>query len=447
MINQNKQIDKSFFKICQKNKSGYSNSFLKINNFIVENKMNSIKDFEEWLALNPFFISKSDFDKLNNIFSEFSKFIKVLHKKVGVDEFQNLLNFSNQEKELYEVDINLKTKDPIPLMRFDLVFEKDKPYLVEINTNCPNGYGGSEYVYFCYDNYLNVSQLKNNYKLTEVYPDKMVSKKILENSDKNSNILILNIAQKRDAIFIEEVKYFTEKYLKPKHKNVYFANIDELGFKDKKCYYKNNKIDTVHRIFDLDDLLKHPKKKQFIECYKNKSFKMVNPFISSMFGEKSLLALIYNGCFDKYFKDQKQAKIIKSIITPSYIFKGIGFNKIKNKILNNKNNYVFKKSVSSRAEQIYIGQNINKKEWTDLIKNKVNNRWMVQKKISIDKYKFLSFREGHLKEFEKIADFLPFVIDDKIVGVFSRISNSLITNFARGGAWVNLTYIYDKRKN
>jgi len=444
MINQNKKIDQEFFKISRSQEKDYLEIFQKINQYIEKNNLFQLKGFEDFFVLTPFFLSQKDFEKLEQDLASFSRFLKHLAKKADLEELQNVLKFSEEEKDLYQFDQNLDLADPIPLLRFDFAFEDDKINLMEINTNCPNGHGVLEDYGVLYQKFLNFSELEKNYNLSTPFPDLVIVKKILEKINQDDNVLLLTIKDQRDDFFITESKYFLERYLKPKTPNCFLGSIKEVTFKEKQCYFKDRKIDFVYRLFDLDDLLADSKKDDFIKSYQSRSFAMINPFVSSLFGEKSLLALIYNGYFDQHFTDKQEEKMIKSLIPPSFVYQGIGYDQIKKDLVKNKQDWILKKSVSSRAEHIHFGEDYNPKEWQEILK-KIDSTWLVQKKIQINKYKILLWKQGKLEESLKVGDFLPFLVDDKIVGLWSRFSDNLITNFARGGAAANMIFVYKEK--
>ncbi len=443
MINQDKKIDQEFLKICRSQEKDYPKIFQKINQHIDQNNLFQLKGFEKFFVLTPFFIAQKYFEKLEQDLASFSRFLKRLYKEADLGELQRVLGFSKEEKDLYQFDQKLNLVDPFPLLRFDFAFEGNKMNLMEINTNCPNGHGILEDYGVLYQKFLNFSKLEKNYNLFTPFPDLAIVKKILGSVNQNDNILLLTIKDQRDDFFITESKYFLERYLKPEAPNSFIGNIQDVTFKNNQCYFKDKKIDFVYRLFDLDDLLVDSKREAFIQSYQNRSFKMLNPFVSSLFGEKSLLALIYNGYFDQYFTDKKEGKTIKGLIPPSFIYQGAGYDRVKNGLVKNRQDWILKKSVSSRAEHIHFGEDYNSQEWQDILK-KIDTGWLIQKKIQINKYKTLLWREGKLEESFKVADFLPFLVDNKIVGLWSRFSDTLITNFARGGAAANMIFVYEK---
>jgi len=444
MINQDKKIDQEFFKICRSQKKDYPEVFQRINQYIDRKDLFQLKGFEEFFVLTPFFISQKYFEKLEQDLASFSRFLKRLYKDIDLTELQGVLGFSKEEKNLYQFDQKLNLADPLPLLRFDFAFEGDKMNLMEINTNCPNGHGVLEDYGAFYQKFLNFSELEKEYKLFTPFPDLEIVKKILEKVDQNDNVLLLTIKDERDNFFITESKYFLKHYLKPKHPNSFIGNIKDLTFKNNQCYFKGKRIDFIYRLFDLDDLIADSKREEFIKSYQARSFGMLNPFVSSLFGEKSLLALIYNGYFDQHFTNQKEGKMIKGLIPPSFIYQGIGYNQVKKDLVLNRQNWVLKKSVSSRAEHIHFGEDYNLEEWQEILK-KIDSTWLIQKKIKINKYKVLFWRQEKLEKNLKVGDFLPFLVDNKIVGLWSRFSDNLITNFARGGAAANMIFVYEKR--
>lgn len=149
----------------------------------------------------------------------------------------------------------------------------------------------------------------------------------------------------------------------------------------------------------------------------------MNPLISSLIGNKLFLAYLKQGDYNNYLGDYLE---VLDIIPPSKIISKKNSSRLTKY---KKDNWLIKKGESSRAENIFFGENFSPKEWKEKILKNNDGLWIIQKKINPDKKSFCFYENGNFVYRELYVDFLPFLIKGEIVGIFNRISPKVITNF------------------
>lgn len=425
-------IDQKFNKYIKNNKTYFCKKQRFLQEYFDKQGVESFEGFKTFFPLNPLMIKKNKFDKLNKDLGNFSKLIRRIMKSYTLDELQKIINFSEKEKNIYNFELSKKIPDIIPLVRFDLVFQKGLPFILELNTECPAGIGNMNYICKLYEEYLKKFKSENKLKLYFLNPDKSFTKKFPRKKD----IFILTVFEKRDKGYIDELRAFKKKY--PKRK-VEVVNVRDLEFKKNKFYFKNKKVEFVYRAFDLKDLFNLREGKRFIENYMKSNLQIMNPLISSLLGNKMLLALIKQGKFNHLFKDVTERKRVQDLIPRTFMLN----NENKKEVINKKNFFILKKATSSRAEDVYLGINHKKKSWSDLIKRGMREGDLViQEFIKIDQKDFYFLKEDKIKIKKMYFDFLPLMVKNKVAGICNRVSSNPITNLPISKGKISLTGVY-----
>lgn len=278
------------------------------------------------------------------------------------------------------------------IVRFDCMFNTDwKLKLVEVNTKWPDW----------------LLMHDNTYS-------------ILSGTFCNKNLdLFLQLFDKEENIFIMyENEGFIDSHFLEYQKIVgrwYKASIwifENLEFRDDSIFFDGNIVDVIRFSVSPWRLTENQ-----ISLLKNKKVRFVNtPDIAGMW-DKSLLKWIENPMImETFLLDEK----------------------IKDDLIQNKNNYVIKPTNLDEGNWVFIGIELSQEERERLIKENIGKKYLAQEYITISPKKTSLYLDGWIVEGDFYYDFCPhlFYKNGKLIGtghVLVRYSKNKIVNVLRGG--------------
>ena len=325
---------------------------------------------------------------------DFEKVIKNLDNIM-----QQLFVKKDQAKEISKSSFaywftDLFVQDFTGIVRFDTMFNQNwELKLVEVNTKWPDGL-------LMHDNTYSALLNQQNNRNLDLF---------LQLFNKDNYIFIMyENAGFIDSHFLEYEKVKSRWY------NAWIWTFDDIIFKDWFAYYQDNRIDVLRFSVSPWRLNKNQ-----ISLLKSVKLKYINtPDLASM-GDKSLLEWIEN------------EMIMKTSILDE---------NIKDKIVQNKNNYVIKPTDKDEWNWVYIGLDLSQIEWENLINKNIWNQYLAQEYIKVSPKKTQIYLDWDIVEKEVYYDFCPHIFYKKwemiwCGQVLVRYSTNRIVNVLKWG-WI-----------
>ena len=305
---------------------------------------------------------------------------------------QKLFAKKNQAKEISKIAFapwftDLFTWEFTGIVRFDTMFNQNwELKLVEVNTKWPDGL-------LMHDNTYSALLDKANNRNLDLF---------LQLFNQNDYIFIMyENAGFIDSHFLEYEKVKSRWY------KVWIWTFEDIVFKDGLAYYQDNKIDVLR--FSVSPWRLNENQ---ISLLKSTKLKYINtPDLASMW-DKSLLQWIENEMIMK-----------TSILDES----------IKDKIIQNKNDYVIKPTNKDEWNWVYIWLDLSQNQRENLVNSNLWKQYLAQEYIQVSSKKTQIYLDWDIIESEVYYDFCPHIFykDGKIIWcgqVLVRYSANRIVN-------------------
>ncbi len=332
--------------------------------------------------------------KLETFDIDFDKVIKNLDNIM-----QQLFAKKDQAKEISKTAfapwfIDLFTWEFAGIVRFDTMFNQNwELKLVEVNTKWPDWL-------LMHDNTYSVLLDQPNNRNLDLF---------LQLFDQNDYIFIMyENAGFIDSHFLEYEKVKSRWY------KVWIWTFEDIVFKDWFAYYQDNKIDILR--FSVSPWRLNENQ---ISLLKTANLKYINtPDLASMW-DKSLLQWVENEMIMK-----------TSILDES----------VKDKIIQNKNDYVIKPTNKDEWNWVYIWLDLTQQKREELINENLWKQYLAQECIQVSPKKTQMYLDWDIVEKEVYYDFCPHIYykEWKMIGcgqVLVRYSANRIVNVLKWG-WI-----------
>jgi len=332
---------------------------------------------------------------LENFDVDFDKVVKNLDNIM-----QQLFAKKDQAKETSKTAFatwfpDLFTWEFTGIVRFDTMFNQNwELKLVEVNTKRPDG----------------LLMHDNTYSALLDQPNNRNLDLFLQLFDQNDYIFIMY----ENAGFIDSHFLEYEK-IKSRWYKVWIWTFEDIVFKEWFAYYQDNKIDVLR--FSVSPWRLSEKQ---ISLLKSVKLKYINtPDLASMW-DKSLLQWVENEMIMK-----------TSILNES----------IKDKIIQNKNDYVIKPTNKDEWNWVYIWLDLQQSERENLVNSNIWKQYLAQEYIQVSPKKTQIYLDWDIVESEVYYDFCPHIYykEWKMIGcgqVLVRYSANRIVNVLKWwGIW------------
>ena len=373
---------------------------------------------------HPILFNKEQYSYFNQKIKIFNNILRKTTEEFLKNEiFRKRFNFPELMEKLILIDPGYEKQYPIA--RFDFFYDyNDQFKFCELNTD------GSSAM-----NEARVLQREfKNSKLLEKYMDKYKFKsyelfyslidKIIDNykefagkdGKKYPNVGIMDFKEDGTSNEFEEFKKRFEKLGYKTH----ICDPRDLVYKDKKLWSNDIPLDLIYRRATTARMVeKGDKITDFINAYENGDICVVGSFRSQIPHNKVIFAILHNdNAVDFLSKEEK--KFIKKHI-PWTKCLNLDNDKLINKVLKNKNEFVLKPCDMFAGKGVYVGQDYDQKEWKNIIKNiKNNNDYLVQEFIEQPKLKMGFVEEDEFKIDDVNYILSLFLYNQKIAGFYSR---------------------------
>ncbi len=223
--------------------------------------------------------------------------------------------------------------------------------------------------------------------------------------------------------------------------DAFHAYVQEVKYEKENLFYQNKKIDLVHHKFDAfikengqdrPCIYEHNinEIKDYIQCLKDKNTVCINPLPSMKVAEnKRVLALLHDRNIRKFLK-KNEIEAINKLVPDTRCLKS-NDKELLSKVLNNKNEYVIKNVLDTRSRGVFIGKDLEQKDWKIIVKNSIDFPRIIQKYVQHKSEMVHPInQENKIKMFSNIALYL---VKGKGSGLLCRASTGLKSNFYASG--------------
>ncbi len=360
---------------------------------------------------------------ISQLLFNFVRSLQLVADAYFVDDYiKQIITLSDIEKKIIT-----KTKDQpyCGPVRVDM-FMTDKPNVIEVNTDFPDGF-------FMHDVTINKLAKINN-------------KEVLINlHTKQFNTLLHKLNIKKDAhIFIgfNADRIFTDEFYLSKNMlqemgwvNISVAPFDDVTYKDNHMYYDNKKIDVVRRGVEISKIEQSDFIKYVLETPLSFQPIIINNFKQRLLGHKSLMAALH----DKQVRtilNKKQKEAVDILLPKTMAIT----NETYNQAIVQKDAWVLKPNNLAEGEGVYIGINTNQDSWQTALDIALKNKsqWILQQYVVIPKQNIYLFDNETINVQQKYIDFNPHIMmypDETIeMGhILNRFSDDKVLNVMKGG--------------
>lgn len=174
------------------------------------------------------------------------------------------------------------------------------------------------------------------------------------------------------------------------------------------------------------------------KAYADGNIFMANSFRAKIPHKKASLAIASDEKYQYLFTDE-QIEIINKHIPWTRRVKEMKTNfhgkeiDLLETLRKNRNEFILKPNDDYGGSGIVFGWESNESEWETALQNALNEPFVVQQKVQIEKLKFLSYDENRIYREKLLVDFDPFLFRGKVEGGLVRLASTSLVNVATGG--------------
>ncbi len=198
----------------------------------------------------------------------------------------------------------------------------------------------------------------------------------------------------------------------------------------------------IHEFFDRasDD---HP----LLRAYEDGNIFMANSFRTKIPHKKASLAVLGNDKFAHLFSDDQLLAIHKHLPWTRLIsdrptrYAGQTVDLVEF-IRRERSRFILKPNDDYGGAGIVIGWESSEAEWDDAIEQALNEPFVAQERVAVEKVRFPTFDKVAMME-ELLIDFDPFLFRGKVEGGLVRLSDQSLVNVAAGGGEAALVILED----
>lgn len=371
-------------------------------------------------SYEPLLISEKDEEAFKRIVKETMSIVKkVTDEYVKNEDYRKLFNYSDFENKLILHDP--KYDMPVPMARFDVFY---------------NGY---EDFGFCEINTDGSSAMFEDYAIKTLLMESKIFKELDWNFrgynlfdswiKKSTNLYKDSVGELPKTVLIadfndtgtpDEFVMFKDHFEKNGFKCV-IEDIKNLEYNkdENKLYAKGTPIDMVYRRVVMSDLeARKDESKAFIDAYLNDAAFYIGSFRSQVVHNKVFFSVLYSDETKKILTDEENEFVRKHI---PYTARFEGDEETFNKIVENKDKYIFKPTNLNASRGVYTGRSLSKEEFIKAAKENYNKDYIYQEFIDPKKLPFLELDGDSFKVLERGNMIGLFSYVEEFAGVYARM--------------------------
>ena len=366
---------------------------------------------------------ENDFKKIIEIFMGIER--KVTNEYLTNKDYRKLFDFDETLEKMILAEVDTKTS--LAVARVDVMYSTMNEFkFCEVNTDGSSAMLEDWSLGKIYEESLAYKKLSEKYKLESIDLIKSLVENLLEIykevDDKKPNVAIVDIIENENIEFKKIKEEFENNGIK-----TVIADVRDLKRKDGKLYYKDFPIDLVYRRLVTSDLISHKKEcKEFIDSYLNNEFVCLGSLRTSIFYTKDIFRILRLDESQKILTKEENQFINEHIpFTEEFVYK-----RDIEKILANKDKYIFKPKQSYASHGVIVGKEKTKEELDKELRD-IKEEYIYQEYYKVEPMKFLVMDDkgSRLEDFSQVIGL--FVYKDKFIKPYLRIGQKALISSAR----------------
>ncbi len=369
---------------------------------------------------------------------------KIIEEYLKNPSYRKLFPFDKTLEDL--ILIKTHYPQPLPVCRIDLFYDEEDFSFKFCEFNADGASAMNEDRELCIamektliyekmqkENILSAFELFNSFvkEFSDIYAS-------YEYKKENPTIAIVDYMESASKT---EFEHFKKVFEKAGYKCI-ITDIRDLLYKDNLYTKEGEKIDVVYRRCVTGELInKIEEAKPLIEAYKDSKVCLIGGFKTQIIHNKVIFAIM-NSKETFQFLNEEEIKFIKDHIPYTTWLNDENVD-IKN-IVENKDKYIIKPEDLYGARGVYAGVDYSKEEFEKLVKENLNNNYLIQEYAKLYKSKNYKFIDNHFKEVTLNNLTGLYIYNGKFKGILSRAGCQGIICAAAGG--VTLGSIMIKKK-
>jgi hypothetical protein len=355
-----------------------------------------------------------------NIFKIINKTIKLFLEE---KEVRDLYNFDKNLEEMIKAphyyDVN------VPMGRFDIFYYGEDYKFCELNADGSSAMNEEmELSRILKDSKVVKGLKKYNMKQFELF-DSWINEveEIFEEYKKNkeeefkekedTNIAIVDFLDRTTPVEIEVFK----QHFNNRGYNCYIVDPRNITYKDGELYNEDKKIDIIYRRLVTKDLMeRYDQVQDLVKGILAGNTCIIGPIKSQIIHTKKFFQILHNDLFRKYLDEDELEYIDKHIPYTKELKK----NKKWEDYIEDKDKYIIKPVDYYASKGVYSGRDYSKKQWEVILKEKVEEDYLIQEYCSEAYISNIFLENGKIKynTFNNINGI--FIYNEKFKGIYTR---------------------------
>ncbi len=423
-----KDIDREYIDDFKKNKAEYEKDYLALKTRVANSKALFRNEVVPY-SYKPLFFTRDDvrvFEKLGKTILGIGD--KIVKQYLKSEDFRRKFGFPKELEELILIDNGYNIN--VPICRIDIFYDENDFKFCELNTDGSSAMlEDNSFAEITMDT-LGVKNLENKYKLSyyeliDSWVDESLRIYGTWDGDKKvdkPNVAILDFIESATTM---EFMEFKKAYGK-KGYNCEIVDPKNVQYRDGFLYDGDYRIDLVYRrLVTFEMMERFGEVKELVKAYKAKAFCSIGSFRSQLIHNKLIFKVLHDKDTLKLMSNE-EVDFIKAHVPETGEFKGSY--EIFEKVLKNKDNYIMKPSDMNVARGVFVGRDMDFKEWEENLKSAFDTDYIYQEFIEAYNRPFLMYDgEFQIKDLNSVVGI--FMYGEKFAGLYTRIgAENVITS-------------------
>lgn len=354
---------------------------------------------------------------------------------------RHYFHLSPEAKTLIEIDPGYPRN--VILARFDAFLAGESVKMIELNCDSPAGAGYADILEEMLFEEKVLQGFFSEYAVKREFRRERVLASLLEVWEEFGGYEVPNIAivDWRTVRTRPEFETFKEFFESKGYKTT-IADPRELTYKGGKLYHKSFRIHLVYRRAIFDELLEHlDEVRDFLRAYQDKAVCVVNPLRSRLGSTKSLLSILTNPEYDRFFTEEENRikrehlPWTRRLIDADKFYGGKKIYLI-DFLKDEKESLLLKPSFGYGGKGVWIGRETKDEDWNEAIDRALKGDYVVQEFVNIPIITVPTVVNRKLDFAYKKINLNCLVFGNKSAGNFSRLSDESVISVARGGGLI-----------
>ncbi len=421
-----KELDREYIENFRENKGAYEEDYLDIQARVKTSKALFRNEVVPY-SYKPLLFTERDVEAFNRIGKMILKIgDKVVDEYVRNPEFRKKFAFPKELEELILIDSGYGIN--VPMSRIDIFYGSEDDFkFCELNTDGSSAMlEDNSFAEITMDT-LGIKDLEGKYDISYYeLIDSWVEKSLEiygdwqgENKCERPNIGIVDLIESATT---EEFKEFKKAYERKGYR-CEIVDPRDLDYRDGRLYFGDFRIDMVYRrLVTFEMMEKLADLGEFLRAYKDGAFCSIGSFRSQLIHNK----LIFKVLHDRDTLDlmtQEEKDFILNHIPETGEFKAS--DEVFNKVLSNKDKYIMKPSDMNVARGVFVGRDLDDKEWEKRLREVFNTDYIYQEFIEAYNRPFLMYDKGfRIEDLNSVVGI--FMYKEEFAGLYTRIGSEKV---------------------